>query len=151
MTDEAAERASMSDRAGPFTNFNFTVEIEGIPETGFCSLEGLESIVEERPESRQEGARGRTKPGGKSFTNVILRRGVGESDSLWRWHRAALLGKDVRKDMVVNVLNDARRPVLTIQVKDAWPRRWMLSRLDALHGEILIEEVELVIGDFHLE
>ena len=146
-----AEDTSGAAGSGPYTNFNFVVEIDGIPETGFCSVEGFESAVENSLTSKREGARGRTKPGEKSFANVILRRGIGESKSLWRWHRDVLLGKDVRKSVVFKVLNEARRPVLTIHVKDAWPRRWKLGKLDALHGEILIEEVELVIGDFRLE
>ena len=152
MTDEAAGgTGTPSDPVGPYTNFNFTVEIDGIPETGFYSVEGFESIIEQRPASKREGGRGRSKPQGKAFTNIVLRRGIGESNALWRWHRAALLGKDVRKDVVVSVLDDARRPVLTIRVTDAWPRRWKLGRLDAVQGEVLIEEIELAIGDFHLE
>jgi phage tail-like protein len=151
MTDEAARTAGSTGLAGPYTNFNFTVEIEGIPETGFCSVEGLESIVEDVPARKREGARGRTMPPAGSFSNVILRRAIGESNSLWLWHRAALLGKDARKDLVVNVLDAERRPVRRIEVTDAWPRRWKLSKLDALHGEVLIEEIELSIGDFRLE
>ena len=143
----AAEDTNGAAGSGPYTNFNFVVEIDGIPETGFCSVEGFESAVENSLASK----RGRTQTGEKSFANVILRRGIGESKSLWRWHRDVLLDKDVRKNVVFKVLSEARRPVLTIHVKDAWPRRWKLGKLDALHGEILIEEVELVIGDFRLE
>ena len=146
-----AENELEAGMDSPLTNLNFTIEIDGIPETGFCSLEGLESAIIEDSGRRREGGRGRTAPPANSFTNLILRRAIGESKSLWQWHRTALLGKDARRDMVVTVLNEARRPALTIMVKDALPRRWKLSKLDALKGEILIDEVELAIRDFRLE
>jgi hypothetical protein len=61
MAAETIGKDGTEGLAGPFTNFNFTIEIDGIPETGFCSLEGLESTIEGALAlaKKREGARGR--------------------------------------------------------------------------------------------
>ncbi len=52
---------------------------------------------------------------------------------------------------MIVVLDQARRPVMRLSFREAWPCRWSLSGMDALAKETIIEEVELVVEDLRLE
>ena len=127
----------------PWSSFRFRVEIEGIPFTGFCRVDGIESIVDidDVGDRHKHGKRSRRQ----RVSNIILQRAAGAQRHLWEWHRAAIKGRDDRRDGIIGVLDDSGEVVLRIRFKRAWPCRWRLTTLDALRSGVLIEEVELSV------
>ena len=131
------------------TGLNFDVDFDGLPRLGYCSLEGLESLVELKDEAvpaDQPAAQDAV-----SHSNIILRRGLDDSRDLWQWYAATRQGDAQPRNGTIVILNEARRPILTILVEGAWPCRWKLGRLDSIKGEVLVEEIELVVKEFNVK
>ena len=98
-----------------------------------------------------EDALPRRLPGLHKCANIVLRRGLTQDRELWSWRLAVLEGRTERRNGVIVVLDQARRPVLRLSFREAWPCRWSLSGMDALAKETIIEEVEVVVEDLRLE
>ena len=148
---DGAKKVESGAHSEPYLNLNFEVEFDGMPPLGYCSVEGFESAVEIATGRADKDRNVGFRPDNLSYSNLILRRGVTNSRALWHWYVATLKGDPVRRNGMVTVLNESREPVLTIVIRQAWPCRWKLSRLDAIQGEVLVEEIELVIRDFKLK
>lgn len=134
------------------SNLRFSVEIDGVPFSGFCHVSGLESSVDlheerdrRRPNPRQRGLRP------QSFGNLVLRRGFDSRRELWQWYRSASRGREDRRNGAISVLDDSGEAVARIVFRGAWPCRWRLSPLDALEPAVLMEEIELVVAEFQIE
>jgi phage tail-like protein len=132
----------------PCTNLNFRVELDGLTIEGFCHVGELESLIPLDEGKKSPSLKRRGKP---SFGNIVLRRAIDQRRDLWNWYQAILKGENDRRDGSIVILNAAREEFLRIQVRRAWPCRWKLTALDALHPEVLLEEVELVIESFQLK
>jgi phage tail-like protein len=130
----------------PCTNINFRAEFDGLAVEGFCYISGLESLVE----IVEDTAANTRKPGDQSCENIILRRAIDERRDLWDWYRSTLSGEKAPRDGSIVILNAARDEFLRIHVRQAWPCRWKLTALDALHPEVLMEEIELVVESLHV-
>ncbi len=140
--------AITSERNDPSLNFNFSVHIDGLDTTGFCHIDGLGSSVDIR--RRGFGRFYRRVPGQIKYQNIVLRRGFDRSLGLWNWYQRTLSGRVDRRDGLLVLLNEEREPIMQFQLRKAWPCRWQLSPFDALHPDILIEEIELVIESFNI-
>lgn len=130
----------------PCMNLSFRVDFDGIAIEGFCYVGGLESLVEVE-EDRRSKVR---KAGERRCENIILRRAMDERRDLWDWYQMALKGEKAQRDGSIVILNAAHDEFLQIRIRCAWPCRWKLTALDALHPEVLSEEIELVIESFHI-
>lgn len=134
------------------SNLRFSVEIDGVPFSGFCHVSGLESLVDvDKERDREPPATGRRRPRGQTFGNLVLRRGFDRRRELWQWYRSASRGRDDRRNGAIAVLDDSGEAVARIVFRGAWPCRWRLSALDALEPAVLTEEVELVVAEFEIE
>jgi phage tail-like protein len=80
-------------RNDPYSNFNFRVEIDGIPEGSFSECSGMcsETEVIHYREGGQFGVR--VLPAQTNYSAITLKRGVTADLSLWNWCRRPL--KDV--------------------------------------------------------
>ncbi len=94
----------------------------------------------------------RTKlPGNNKSENIILKRGLCISDTLWRWFKSMEDGKwgDRREENVLLTLyNQHGDPKAKFCCSRAWPVTYKVSDLKAGGAEFEIEEVELAVEDF---
>lgn len=136
----------------PIANVQFLVEIDGIAESGFCQVSGVESALElvRGQSGPRNPALAPSKPGDVSYSPVTLQRAATADHELWRWYRQGIGGRPEKRSVTVTILNADLEPVFTVRMRGAWPRRWKLSTLDACEAEVLVEEVELAIESFDL-
>ena len=123
----------------PFGNMRFRVEIEGLQGTG-----AVEVVF---PEARL--AAGPRKSRVVQYGTLILRRGVTRSHEWYEWWDHARTSRILRKRVVTVVLIDERGADATRWTfDDARPCGYLLSNLNALGNEPLIETLELAVGGF---
>jgi phage tail-like protein len=80
----------------PVRVHHFSLEIQGVEEGIFRECSGLNAEVQVI-EDYQIDAKGkmilRKLPGPIKFSNIVLRRGITDSDRLWKWWQLAHDGK----------------------------------------------------------
>ena len=135
--------AKTGNQNDPLMNFIFEVEIDGLNSLGFCHVDGLASQINIHADIKDSARR-------VEYSNIILRRGFDQSQELWEWYKSVVNGRFRKRDGRIIIFDQDRRPSMAYRFRNAWPCRWELSPLDALHPNILIEEVELVIDSFDI-
>ena len=132
-------------RVEPFTNFNFTVEIDGIKRAEFHECTGFNSSVDVI-EHREGGAISPLKLAGQTkYANITLRRGVTDDRELYAWHLDAAAGNVQRKNGSIVVRDRQGTETARWNFFDAWPVRWAGPALNAEGTDIAIEELELAV------
>jgi phage tail-like protein len=114
------------------------------PGGGFSECLGLESTMQ--VEEYREGGRndGVLKfPGRIAGNNIRLKRGVGVSPDLWKWHESYLRGQGKRRDGVIELLDDAGSVVSTWRFRRGIPIRWVGPGLIAGQNNVAVEELEI--------
>jgi len=75
-------------RNDPYGQFNFLIEIDGVTRAGFSEVSGLTTdtnVIEYR--EGQEVTTVRKLPGLMKYTNIVLKRGYTQDQSLWNWRK----------------------------------------------------------------
>jgi len=135
---------SGASRNDPFSAACFVVEIDGVAAGGFSEVSGLEvevAAIEYRTGS--EDITVRKIPGLRKYSNITLKRGYTSDRSLWDWMKQVLDGTVVRRNMTIVLLDEARRPVLRWNVRQAWPCKYEGPALNAKGTDVAIEIVEI--------
>ena len=134
----------MPDHA-PYRNFNFRVEIDGLPETGFSEVVVPETRIEvvEYREGGDHTSGTRKLPGRAKVGNVVLRRGIDQDLSLWNWFRAVRDGDLDRRNVSIILLDATRAEVRRWAVQQAWPTAYAFGPLQGRGNEVVIETLEL--------
>jgi len=130
----------------PLPKFHFLVEWGG-NRLGFTEVSGLD--VETEVIEYREGASPeyhKTKmPGMQKFGNITLKRGSFKGDNQYfEWWNTVQLNTIERRDLTIKLLNENHEPVITWQVKNAWPAKVQGTDLKADGNEVAIESIELV-------
>ncbi|PHP45458.1 hypothetical protein B6V01_004070, partial [Methanosarcinales archaeon ex4572_44] len=78
----------IAERNDPYQSFRFLVEIHGLIVGGFSEVSGLQAETETE-EIREGGVNDHVHklPKITKYPNITLKRGITDSDILWRWHR----------------------------------------------------------------
>ncbi|MBN1322770.1 MAG: phage tail protein [Methanotrichaceae archaeon] len=128
----------------PYRNYQFLVEFDGIVVAGFSEVEGLEIQVEVE-EIKEGGVNDHVHklPKGGKFPNLVLKRGLTDIDSLYRWQQDVLEGKVKRSNIWIVLLTPERVPGWVWMAKDAYPVKWNGPSLNANQGAIAVESLEL--------
>ena len=129
--------------------FHFKVEFLGQGfgdnDTRFQSVAGLEVSVE--TESVREGGENRFEyalPTRTSYANLSLKRGVLRNSKVIGWVQAALESLQIEPlDVMVTLLGEDHQPLMSWNIKHAWPRKWSVSEFNAMNNELVIESLEL--------
>ncbi|MBE0662685.1 MAG: phage tail protein [Bacteroidales bacterium] len=141
----------------PPVGFHFRVVFSGIGnenvDSRFQSVSGLSMELE--TESVKEGGENRYEhvlPVRAKFPLLVLKRGlVKNSALLTQWCNDAFQSLIINPvDISISLLNEAHEPLMTWNVKHAWPKKWSLSDLDAEQSSIAIETFELQYQYFTL-
>jgi len=82
------------------------------------------------------------------FQTVVLRRALTSSTELYDWRRLIVDGKDDRRDVTIRQLSTPGGTIVSSwRLVRAWPCRWSGPTLDALSGDVALEEIELTFED----
>lgn len=142
----------------PTTVYNFTVRLvqtakpasallsSAAPSLagGFSECSGLEASMQ--IDEWREGGRNDAVlrfPGRVVHPNIRLRRGIALNDELFEWHESYLRGRGRRRDGVIELLDQERRPVRTWRFRRGLPARWVGPSLNAAQNAVAIEELEI--------
>jgi phage tail-like protein len=136
---------ALGARHDPYLSFGFLVEIEGLVAGGFTEVTGLQFEIE--VEDYREGGQNayvHKLPGAARFpANIVLKHGLTDSDTLWRWHQDVRGGLIKRKNGSIVMLDSAGAERWRWNFVDAYPVRWNGPDLRAGTAEVAVETVEL--------
>ncbi len=94
------------------------------------------------------------QPGLKKFSNVTLKRGIAPAEAgngLFEWYNSILAGTVQRRSVTVSLLNEARDPVMTWKIKEAWPVKLEGPGLKSTGTDVAIESVEFACEGIEIE
>ena len=142
-------------RFDPYKNFNFRVKWEGRFVAGVTKISALKrttEVIEARDGS--DPNKTRRLPGRTTYEAITLERGVSHDTEFEQWASAvASFGSgsgggsappSFRKDIVINVYNDAGELALAYKVFRCWVSEYQaLPDLDANANVVVIEHIKL--------
>jgi phage tail-like protein len=144
-----------AQRFDPYKNFKFRVKWDGRYVAGVSKVSGLKRSIEV-VEHREGGdpSTSRKSPGRTKFEAVTLERGVTHDVEFeqWAnkvWNLGSGLGAEVslknfRKDLIVELYNEAGQVVLAYKVFRAWVSEYQaLPDLDANANAVAIQTLKL--------
>jgi len=140
----------------PLTDFRFLLIIDDIAVAGFSEVSGLERniIIEDYKEGGNDFVY--KFPKGITYNNLILKKGLSDSDQLWKWHQSVSDAivyqkplKKLKKNITLVVLDEKKEKTeWTFVFKDAYPVKWTGPTFNALGNSIIVETLELVHQGF---
>lgn len=93
----------------------------------------------------------RTKiPGNSKSENVVLRRGLTISMTMWKWFNAVEEANWAQqcKNGDLTIYNQAAEEQARFRLQGAWPTRYKIADVKGGSNELEIEEVELTVDEF---
>ena len=142
-------------RFDPYKNFKFRVSWNGKFVAGISKVTGLKRTTEV-VEHREGGdpSTSRTSPGRVKYEAITLERGVTHDSEFegWAnkvWYQGNGLGqemslKDFRRDLLIELYNEAGQPVLRYKVYRCWVSEYQaLPDLDANANAVAIEHIKI--------
>src|SRR5215510_13999776 len=150
-----AQFAVNTHRFDPYKNFKFRLKWDGRYVAGVSKASSLKrstEVVEHR--NGGDPSSSRKSPGRTKYEPVTLERGVTHDTEFERWANkvwnygsglgAEVSLKDFRKDIIIEVYNEAGQLVLAFKVYRCWPSDFQtLSDLDANANAVAIQSLKL--------
>jgi phage tail-like protein len=143
------------DRFDPYKNFKFRVKWDGRYVAGVSKVGGLKKTTEV-VKHREGGdpSTSRKSPGKTEYEAITLERGVTHDEEFetWAnkvWNFGSGLGaevslKDFRKDITIELYNDAGQLVISYNVYRCWVSEYQaLPELDANGNAVAIQSIKL--------
>lgn len=148
-------------RLDPYKNFKFRVQWDGHYVAGISKVTGLKRTTEVvRHRDGGDESSSRKSPGRTEFDAITLERGVTHDTEFERWankvwdYRNAQASPDkrdkemsladFRKDISIDVFNEAGQKVLSYKVYRCWVSEYQsLSDLDANANAVAIQHIKL--------
>lgn len=134
----------------PLPRSHFEVDWGGT-RIGFTEVSGLsfETEVIEYREGSSKVYNKQKQPGLTKYSNITLKRGVflGDFDFYNLWIKTQFFQEGAaafRSDIVIKLLDEEHKPVITWVLNKAWPCKVEYGNLKADSNDILIETLELV-------
>ena len=143
----------------PFTNFNFSVEInrgddaKPLVNAAFAECDGLEMNMEVKT-IREGGGNDRQirLNGGVTYGQLTLKRGMTEGFDLWRWFRDSIANPRLRANAeVVLLAADGATVRARFQLSRCVPVKLKAPAMNARDGQIAIEELQMAYETLSLK
>lgn len=144
----AVQLSIQAKRLDPYKNFKVRLKLEGKYVAGFSSVGGLTRTTEVVQQnetgdpSHASGSPGRTK-----YEAITLERGVTHDMNFNDWASevgAAASATELRKDIALEIYNEAGRLVLAYKIHRCWVSEYQaLPDLDANANAIAIEHIKI--------
>ena len=133
-------------RNDPYGGYNFLVEMDGITQAGFQEVSGLDSSTDSVDyREGNDPNHVRKLPGLNKFSPITLKRGITDSDELWKWRSTVVNGKIARKNGSIILLDDRGQEKLRWNFFNAWPSKWTGPSLNATSTAVAVETLEITI------
>ena len=142
-------------RFDPYKNFKFKVKWDGQYVAGVSKVTGLKRTTEV-VKHREGGdpSSSRKSPGRTEFEAITLERGVTHDTEFEKWANkvwnfgsglgAEVSLKDFRKDVILDVYNEAGQLAISYKIFRAWVSEFQaLSDLDANANAVSIQHIKL--------
>jgi phage tail-like protein len=140
-------------RFDPYRNFKFKIKWDGQYVAGLSKCGALKKTTE-MAEWREGGdpSTGRKLPGKTKYDAITLTAGVTHDDTFEKWANlvnnfqgdAAMSLKNFRKDVIIDVFNEAGQKVLSYKVYRCWVSEYQaLPELDASANAVMIQTIKL--------
>lgn len=142
-------------RRAPYKRFNFSVQWDGRLISGVMRVSGLRRTTESVADrSGLDPNAPNTSPGQTSYEPIVLERGRTHDPTFEQWaDKVHNIGggsgtkvslKDYKKDIVINLSNEAGQNVLAFKVYGCWPSDYTaLGELDATDSKTAVESITL--------
>ena len=144
-----------AQRFDPYKNFKFRVKWDGRYVAGISKVGALKRSTD--PVEHREGgdpSSSRKSPGRTKFEAVTLERGVTHDTEFEKWANkvwnygsglgAEVSLKDFRKDLIIEIYNEAGQLVLAYKVYRCWVSEFQATAdLDANANAVLIQSIKL--------
>lgn len=131
-------------RTDPYRGFNFLVEIDGITQAGFQEVSGLDAntdAVDYREGTDPNHVRKLT--GLNTFSPITLKRGITDSDELWKWRQTVIDGKTQRRNGSIVLRDETGAAKIRWNFSDAWPSKWTGPSFNSTSTAVAIETLEI--------
>jgi phage tail-like protein len=156
-----AEFTVNSGRLDPYKNFKFRVKWDGRYVAGISKVSALKRTTEVvKHRDGGDESTSRKSPGRMEFEAITLERGVTHDVEFERWankvwnYANAQAGpdtrtqevslKDFRKDLIIDVFNEAGQKAISYQIYRCWPSEYQaLPDLDANANAVAIQHIKL--------
>ncbi|HEU0177925.1 MAG TPA: phage tail protein [Blastocatellia bacterium] len=140
-------------RYDPYRNFKFKIKIDNVYVAGLSKCGALKKTTE-MVEWREGGDPSTTHklPGKTKYDAITLTAGVTHDLTFEAWANqvnnfqgdAAMSLKNFRKDIIIDVFNEAGQKVLSYKVFNCWVAEYQaLPELDASANAVMIQTVKL--------
>ena len=142
-------------RFDPYKNFKFIVRWDGKIVAGISKVGALKRSTEV-VEHREGGdpSTSRKSPGRSKYEAIMLERGVTHDPEFVRWANkvwnygsglgAEVSLKDFRKDIIIDLLNEAGQLVISYKIYRCWVSEFQaLPDLDANANAVAIQSIKL--------
>ena len=145
-----------ANRFDPYKNFKFRMKWDGRYVAGISKVSALvrnTEVLEHRDGGDASGAV-RKSPGRTSYAPIILERGVTHDTEFEKWankvwNYGSGLGAEVslldfRKDIALEVYNEAGQLVITYKIYRCWVSEYQaLPVMDSNNADILLQQITL--------
>lgn len=121
---------------------------------GFKRTHDVIEIAEVTPQKWGQSTSGlvvRTKiPGNTKTNNLVLRRGMTISMTMWKWFKAVEEGNwsKQRRDGSLTIYNQGSEEIAKFEFKKGWPSSYKITDVNASSNEFEVEEVEVAVEEF---
>lgn len=111
---------------------------------GFSECTGLEMSLDVE-EYREGGRNGEALqfPTRIRWSKITLKKGLGTNTTLWDWHYGFVTGTGKRRDGLIALLNERRRPAQIWHFRRGLPTRYAGPSMNAAQGAVAIETIEI--------
>jgi phage tail-like protein len=142
-----------AQRYDPYRNFKFRIKIDNVYVAGLSKCSAIKKTTE-MVEWREGGDPSTTHklPGKTKYDAVTLTGGVTHDTTFEAWANlvnnfqgdAAMSLKNFRKDIIIDVFNEADQKVLSYKVFRCWVSEYQaLPELDASANAVMIQTIKL--------
>jgi phage tail-like protein len=140
---------AIAERRDPYQSFNFLIEVQGLIAGGFSEVSGIQAETEVE-EIKEGGVNDHVHklPKATKYTNVAFKRGITDSDTLWRWHQDVIAGRFERRTVFVVLRDASGDEKWRWSFIDAYPVKWIGPDLKADSSAVAIESLELAHDGF---
>lgn len=135
----------------PFPSTRFYIEIDGINKAVFTEAEGLQIEIDVT-EYEEGGSNGfvHRLPGRARISNLTLKRGLVQSNQLFKWQVEITQGKVTRRNVSVVMYDPAGTEVVRWNLIKAYPVRWIGPAGRVNENVASIETLELAHAGLEL-
>jgi phage tail-like protein len=143
------------NRFNPYPNFMFRIKCDGRYVAGICKVSGLTRTTEViKHREGGDASSSRKSPGRTEYNAITLERGVTHDKDFEQWANkvwnfgsglgAQVSLKDFRKNLILEVYNEAGQVALAYKIYRAWVSEYQaLPDLDANANAVAIQHIKL--------